>query len=222
MRILIVEDDQNLCDLLAYQLETAGFAADCCYHGGEALLYVNQNIYDLVLLDRMLPETDGLTILNQIRFSGNAIPVILITAMGELPDKISGLDSGADDYLVKPFDFEELLARIRSISRRPRKLIPENNLSAGDITLKTDALILIGPAGECTLSKRECSLLTVFIHNFGQILPRTTLILKVWGPDTDIEEGNLDNYIHFLRRRLKSVHSNVAVATIRGVGYQLK
>ena len=121
MRILLVEDDKNLLETLSFQLTHAGFIVDTCENGEDALYYITENIHDLILLDRMLPIIDGITVLQKLRASGNQIPVILLTALGELSDKITGLDSGADDYLVKPFAFEELLARIRSISRRPRQ-----------------------------------------------------------------------------------------------------
>ena len=120
MRILLVEDDKNLLETLSYQLTSSGFDVDTCDNGEDALYYMEENIHDLILLDRMLPLIDGVTLLKKIRSAGNETPVILLTALGELNDKITGLDSGADDYLVKPFAFEELLARIRSIFRRPR------------------------------------------------------------------------------------------------------
>lgn len=221
MRILIVEDDEKLCDLLAYQLKGEGFSVDCCYNGGEAMLYIEQKIYDLLLLDRMLPEVDGLTILKEMRQSDLFTPVILITAMGQLQDKVEGLDTGADDYLVKPFAFRELMARIRSISRRPRRMEFEHILRSGDMVLKPDELTLLGPTGSCSLSKRECSLLEPFFEKTGHILPRNTLLLKIWGPNSEALDSNLDNYIHFLRRRIKSVGSDMKLTTVRGVGYRL-
>lgn len=221
MRILIIEDEEKLCDLLAYQLKQEGFLADCCYNGGDAMYYIEQDIYDLILLDRMLPKIDGLSILKKIRNAGFVTPVILTTALSQLHDKVEGLDMGADDYLVKPFAFEELLARIRCINRRPRELKQENLLIVGDISLNPDELFLLGPKEKCSLSKRECNLLEVFFNNPNQTLPRNTLLLKVWGPDADVDDGNLDNYIHFLRRRLKTVGSKIVLSTVRGVGYKL-
>lgn len=221
MRILIIEDEQKLCDLLEYQLKQEGFLVDCCYNGGEAFYYIEQNIYDLILLDRMLPEIDGLTILKKIRSAGFVTPVILITALSQLQEKVEGLNMGADDYLVKPFAFEELLARIHCINRRPRELKQENVLKIGDISLDPDELYLHGPSDKCSLSKRESNLMEVFVSNPHQTLPRNTLLLKVWGPDAEVEDGNLDNYIHFLRRRLKTVGSTMQLSTVRGVGYKL-
>ena len=170
----------------------------------------------------MLPLIDGITLLKKIRSLGNHTPVILLTALGELQDKITGLDSGADDYLVKPFAFEELLARIRSISRRPREWKDTKTHHFGDIVYTPSSNLLSGPMGECTLSKKEGALLEIFLLNPSQTLPRTALLSKVWGIDSDVEDGNLDNYMHFIRRRLKTVSSNVSIKTVRGIGYHLE
>ncbi len=221
MRILLVEDDEKLLQLLAFSFKKEGYQVDCCNNGGDAMYYISQNAHDIILLDRMLPEMDGLAILKKTREAGITIPVIMLTALGQLQDKIDGLDTGADDYLVKPFAFEELLARIRCIKRRPRKWEGNNMLTLGDISLSPEEKILTGPENSCTLSKRECDLLEVFLVNKNQTMPRMVLLSKVWGPDAEVEEGNLDNYIHFLRRRLKSVGSLLTLSTVRGVGYKL-
>lgn len=221
MRILLIEDDEKLLQLLAFQLKKEGYEVDCCNNGGDAMYYISQNAHDIILLDRMLPEMDGLSILRKTRESGITIPVIMLTALGQLQDKIDGLDTGADDYLVKPFAFEELLARIRCIKRRPRKWEGNHMLTLGDISLSLEEKVLTGPENSCTLSKRECDLLEVFLANKNQTMPRMVLLSKVWGPDAEVEEGNLDNYIHFLRRRLKSVGSLLTLTTVRGVGYKL-
>ena len=222
MRILLIEDDKNLLETLSFQLDHAGFAVDTCDNGEDALYYMEENIHDLILLDRMLPVIDGISLLKKIRSAGNETPVILLTALGELNDKITGLDSGADDYLVKPFAFEELLARIRSISRRPRSWQNSDALSFGDVTYHPFSGLLSGPLGTCTLSKKEGLLLKIFLQNPAQTLPRSTLLSKVWGLDADVEDGNLDNYIHFIRRRLKIVSTHVSIKTVRGIGYHLE
>lgn len=221
MRILIIEDDQKLCNLLAIQLNKEGYETDCVYDGGDALLFIRQKAHDIILLDRMLPGMDGLSILKKMREEKNTTPVILITALGQLQDKIDGLDTGADDYLVKPFAIEELSARIRCLKRRPSKWEATDILSFGDISLNTQEQILNGPDGAYTLSKKESSLLTVFLQNPLQTLPRNLLLSKVWGPEGDVEDGNLDNYIFFVRRRLKTVGSRLKLCTVRGVGYRL-
>lgn len=222
MRILLAEDDRQLNSTLIYQLETAGFYVDSCLDGEEALFYGEQNIYDIILLDRMLPHMDGTDVLTSLRKKNITTPIILITALGTLSDKVTGLDLGADDYLVKPFEFEELLARIRCVTRRPHTLIDPETLTVSDIAWRITESVLTGPSGSCTLSKKEAALMDVFLRSHGQVLPRNTLLLKVWGPDSDVEDGNLDNYIHFLRRRLQITGSSLQIKTIRGVGYRLQ
>ncbi len=222
MRILLAEDDKDLNKALTWQLTGQGYSVDSCYDGEEALFYGRQNIYDVILLDRMLPCHEGTEVLTTLRRHSVNVPIILITALGTLQDKITGLDSGADDYLVKPFDFEELLARIRCVTRRSLVLNAQSDiLSYHDITWSCREMCLTGPKDTSTLSKREGDLLECFLHTPEQVLARETLLLKVWGPDSDVEGGNLDNYVHFLRRRLKAVGSTLQFKTIRGVGYEL-
>lgn len=222
MRILIIEDDKDLAELMKFRLEKENFTVDVCHDGADGLYYMQETMYDLVILDRMLPSMDGTKILKQARAAHIATPVIFLTALGELEDKITGLECGADDYMVKPFAFEELLARIRSIMRRPGKWGDLGLLKLGDISFDPECGRLCKDTKECTLSKRESALLEVFLRNPGQVLPRTLLLSRVWGMDSDVEDGNLDNYIHFLRRRLKTVGSTLILKTIRGTGYQLE
>lgn len=222
MRVLLAEDDKKLNETLLWQLETEGFLVDTCFDGEEALYYAQQNIYDVILLDRMLPFMEGTAVLEQLRKDNNGVPIILITALGTLSDKVGGLNMGADDYLVKPFAFEELLARIYSVTRRPHTFHNNNKLTVLDVTWYPDENRLAGPKGSCSLSKREATLMEAFLRAYGQTISRTTLLLKVWGPDSDVEDGNLDNYIHFMRRRLTSVHSSLQIQTVRGIGYCLK
>lgn len=221
MRILLIEDDYNLKMTLTFQLEQEGFTVDACGDGEDALYYMNSKTHDLILLDRMLPKVDGITLLKKFRESGSQTPVIILTALGDLGDKVTGLDAGADDYLVKPFEFQELLARIRSINRRPRQWEKEPSLHIMDITYSPGDNQLYGALGSCSLSKKEGMLLEVFLLNPGQVLPRDTLLSRVWGVDAEVEDGNLDNYIHFIRRRLKSVSRQVYIQTVRGIGYRL-
>ena len=222
MKILLAEDDRQLNSTLTYQLETEGFSVDSCLDGEEAYFYGEQNIYDVILLDRMLPHMEGTDVLTSLRKKGITAPVILITALGTLSDKVTGLDLGADDYLVKPFAFEELLARIRCVTRRPHTLTDPDTLTVADVTWQGSEGILTGPSGSCTLSKREASLLEIFLRSPGQTFPRQTLLLKVWGPESNVEDGNLDNYIHFLRRRLQITGSRLQLKTVRGIGYSLQ
>jgi len=187
----MVEGDQALCAAVDIHLRQQGYTVDYAHTGEDGLHFALQNAYDLILMDRMLPELDG-------------------------------LDAGADDYPAKPFAAEELLARIRALSRRPRQWESTSRLSAGDLELDTELAALLRPAGACSLSRREKQLLELFLRNAGQTLTRELLLSRVWGPDAPVEDGNLDNYIHFLRRRLRAVGSAVRLATVRSVGYRLE
>jgi len=221
MRILLAEDDKKLNESLAAQLISRGYDVDSCYDGEEALYYAEQNIHDVILLDRMLPHMDGTTVMTKLRQQSINIPIILITALGTLNDKVTGLNLGADDYLVKPFAFEELQARIQCVTRRS-PIINQTDLPGYcDVSFNEMTNILTGPCGSCSCSKREGAMLKVLIKNGGQTLSRNMLLLKIWGPDSDIEEGNLDNYIYFVRRRLRAVGSCLKLRTIRGIGYCL-
>ena len=222
MRILMIEDDKELCEATKYRLEKEDFLVDVCHDGEEGLYYMQENIHDLVILDRMLPSMDGVSVLKEARRTHVSTPVIMLTARGELNDRLTGLNCGADDYMVKPFAVEELLARIRCLMRRPGKWDDSALLKLGDVSFDPYSSRLSKGTKECTLSRREGSLMEVFLRNPGQTPTRATLLNRVWGMDSDVEEGNLDNYIHFLRRRLRSVDSTLALKTIRGVGYQME
>lgn len=222
MRILMIEDDKKLCASVKYQLEKQGYTVDVCHDGEEGLFFIRENAHDLILLDRMLPGLDGMSVLKSARRHGVQTPIILVTALGELIDRVQGLDIGADDYIVKPFAFEELLARIRSALRRPGSWTSETHLSFGDVSYDSDQKTLCSQGNSCTLSRREGELLELFLRNPQQTLPRLLILARVWGAEGEVEEGNLDNYIHFLRRRLKSIKSTLVIKTVRGVGYRLE
>lgn len=221
MRILIIEDDKKQCWLLQFRLEQEGYEADTCSDGGNAEYFLTQNAYDMVLLDRMLPGKDGITILKEMRARGDHTPVIMLTALGELSDKVTGLDLGADDYMVKPYELDELLARIRCLLRRPSHVESLDSLCLCDVVYKTEENLLNGPDGTCTLSQKEGELMRLFLRNPDQTLSRQTIQNRVWGIDYETLDGNLDNYIYFIRRRLKNVGSTLSIKTMRGVGYML-
>lgn len=226
MRILLVEDDEVLNRNLKFFLEREGYQVDACADGDDALYYWREGCPDLVLLDRMLPSLDGMKLLKILRAEGVCTPVLMLTALDALSDRVDGLDSGADDYLVKPFAMEELLARIRSLSRRILPSAPPDKtdlkLRYGDLILDPRLHELEGIAETVTLSGRESALLEYFMRNSGRTLSRADLLLKVWGAEGEVEDGNLDNYIFFLRRRLRALKSRVAITTLRGVGYRLE
>lgn len=225
MRILLVEDDKTLCDTIGVQLEQAGYQVDLCYRGDDALCYATEYPYDVLILDRMLPGLNGLSLLQTVRQKGIPVPVIITTALDGLHDRIDGLDAGADDYLVKPFAVEELLARIRAVTRRQGRTLETSRLIFSNLcldTVKHELSMTDGNSFPTTLSGRESALLEYLMRNAGQTLPRSLILSYVWGPDSEVEEGNLDNYIYFLRRRLKAVHGAVKIKTVHGVGYRLE
>lgn len=221
MKVLIVEDDKELCEAMSIQLEKEGYETEICHSGDEAVYSISKLVHDIVILDRMLPEMDGLTITANIRKKDNTVPIIMVTAMNGIYDRIDGLDAGADDYLVKPFAMEELLARVRALLRRPRALELSERLRFADLEMDVFKKTLIIRGETMTLSRKESSLLEFFIKNPMQIVSRDQILARVWGND-DVEDGNIDNYIHFLRRRLKSTKSTAKIKTIYGVGYRLE
>ena len=221
MRILIVEDNLAQLELLRTLLNRQGFDTDACTDGAEGLYRLELGGYDLAILDRMLPGIDGVEVLRKYRSRSGNCPVILLTALSAVGDRVTGLDAGADDYLAKPFAPEELLARVRALLRRPTAL-QSKGIQAGDITLHPEDGRLEGPAGACSLSARECRLLQLFLSNPNQALSRDTILLRVWGMDSQVEERNIDNFVYLVRRRLKNVGSTLQLSAVRGFGYRLE
>ena len=223
MRILLIEDDAALCRVLQPTLQAAGFGCDCCQNGADGLALLRTGCYDACILDRMLPELDGLTLLRQARAAGVTTPVLMLTALGQVGDRVAGLDAGADDYLAKPFDTRELLARLRALVRRPVELNSAvHRIACGDLTLDTAQQTLTGPGGTVAVSRRECDLLAVLCRAPGLLRSRAVLLGSVWGADADVEDASLDSYIRFARRRLRAVGSRAAIQTVRGAGYRLE
>ena len=222
MKVLMIEDDQELCQLVCLALQEAGYETDTCHTGSDGLFYAKSQVYDAIILDRMLPEIDGLTVLEALRRHKVLTPVILATALNSLSDRIHGLDAGADYYLVKPFAIEELLARIRAVTRRPGNLQTASDLTFSGLQLNPLNHQLSYSQTVVTLSKKEAALLSYFMKNPNQTLPRSMILSYVWGSTSDVEEGNLDNYVYFLRRRLKALMAPVKLTTVHGVGYRLE
>lgn len=221
MQILLVEDDQGLRIAIEYHLKKNGYETFCAEDGYRAIDAIEEKSYDLIVLDRMLPGPDGIQILMHLRNSANPAPVLMLTAMDGIGDRVQGLDAGADDYLVKPFAMEELMARIRALSRRKAPWQPENTLAAGDLVLDTDRYHLQCKQQQKELSAREGQLLDMLMRNHGQLLPRRVLMDRVW-QEHIVEEGTLEIYIHFLRKHLLELHTTCRIITVRGVGYRLE
>ncbi|MBS5324674.1 MAG: response regulator transcription factor [Lachnospiraceae bacterium] len=224
IKILLIEDDTDLCHSIQQALIKDGYAVDCCTDGDTAMLYATHTDYgyDLAIIDRMLPGTDGLTIVKAMRRRDLQIPVIIITGMSALDDRVDGLDSGADDYLIKPFHIRELMARVRALVRRPPRIQDMYVFTYADLTLDSSIRRLCCRKHDLALTAKESELLSAFLKQPETVLTREQLILKVWGSDSDIEPGNVDNYISFLRKRLREVKSDCEIRTIYGTGYRLE
>ena len=221
MHILIVEDEREIAEGIQTILEQAGYQTAVASSGSQGLEELESGIYDLALLDIMLPGTDGLTVLRTARSEGISLPVILLTARSQITDKIEGLDCGADDYLTKPFDAGELLARIRARLRHPEQTAVDT-LSFADIRLEQATLRLCGPERSVKLARKEYLLLECLMRNRGMIMPRDTLITKIWGYDEETEYNQLDVYVSFVRKKLKFVSRSVKIVTTKGIGYSLE
>ncbi|OUS76378.1 DNA-binding response regulator [Paenibacillus sp. MY03] len=222
MRILIAEDETHLAEALSQILKKQHYSVDVVHDGRSAYDYALSGIYDLLLLDIMMPEMDGMTVLRKLRGEGMPTPVILLTAKGEITDKVTGLDHGADDYIAKPFSTEELLARIRAALRRKGEVIPEDGISFGDIELSTAQLKVTVKGKELKLNLKECELLELLATRKQAVTSKEQIIEKLWGFDSEVEYNNVEVYISFLRKKLTFLHSEVKINTIRGVGYVLE
>lgn len=221
MRILIVEDEIPLAEALTQLLRKQNYTVDSVYNGEDGLDYAMSSIYDVIVLDLMLPKMNGLDVIKNMRSQGGETPVIMLTAKGEISDKVRGLDSGADDYLAKPFNTEELLARIRALGRRRGEVVVPDAMEYGDIALDTRNLSLSCGGAEVKLTLKETELLEYLIANHNSVLSKDMIIEKLWGFDSEAEANHVEVYISFLRKKLKYVGSKAVINTIRGVGYSL-
>lgn len=220
MRLLIIEDNSKLASSIKKGLEQESFAVDIAPDGEYGYDLASTENYDLVILDRMLPGLDGLKLCQKLRDHSISIPILMLTALGELGNKVEGLNSGADDYLVKPFAFEELLARIRALTRRPKETLP-NNLKIADLNINLTSYQVARAGKNIPLSKKEFSLLYYLASNKGQVLSKEQIIDKVWDFDSDILPNTVEVYIGYLREKIDRPFKTKLIKTIRGFGYQL-
>ena len=221
MRLLLAEDEEDLSRALVAVLKHNNYSVDAVYDGAEALDYIeNGDNYDGVILDIMMPKMDGITVLKTIRSHGNSVPVLMLTAKAEIDDRVEGLDSGADDYLTKPFSMKELLARIRAMTRRQADTT-DSVLSFADITLDRSTYILTGPKTGLRLANKEYQMLEMLMTNPGQIISADQFMDKIWGYDSDAEQNVVWVYISYLRKKLTSVGSVAQIKATRGVGYSI-
>jgi DNA-binding response OmpR family regulator len=222
MRLLLVEDEIQLSEALNQILTKNKYTVDAVYDGEDGLDYALTDLYDGIILDIMLPKTNGLDILKKIRKEGIQTPVIMLTAKSQIEDKVYGLDCGADDYLSKPFAPEELLARLRAITRRKDILVNDNVLSFGDIKLNVDTYDLEVNGDNIRLTLKEFDIIKYFIDRPKCVVSKDDLITKLWGFDSEVEYNNIEVYISFIRKKLSYLKSRVSIVTIRGVGYRLE
>ena len=223
MRILIIEDEYSLADAMSESLKRENYLVDICYEGNSGLDMALSGIHDIIILDLMLPNLNGLEILKSIREEKISSYVIILTAKGELDDKVIGLDRGADDYMTKPFHIKELLARIRAVSRRKGD-IEDYTLSFGDLklNLKTCDIININNKQSMTLSGKEFALMEFLFRNKNQVVNREQIAERIWGYDNDTQYNNVEVYLSFLRKKIKFLEANVRIKAIRGLGYTLE
>ena len=221
MRILIVEDEISLADAVSAILRKEQYFVDAVYDGRDGLDYALSGIYDLILLDIMLPGMNGLDILREIRRHNISTPVMLLTARTEINDKIKGLDSGADDYLTKPFNKGELLARVRALSRRKGE-IPSNELTFGDLTLNQSTYEIICGNLNVKLGAKEFRIMQMLMYAPKSIIAKDEFIEKIWGYESEAEYNSIEVYISFLRKKLSAIKSTVQIKASRGIGYYIE
>ena len=223
MRVLLVEDEKRMAQALCEILRLENYEVDHYSNGPEGLAAIESNIYDVVILDVMLPEMNGYEIAQKARSRGVATPSLMLTAKSDVDDKVTGLDSGADDYLTKPFMTKELLARLRALVRRTFGTTC-TELSFGDIVLDTNAFTItcVSNGQSVRLSEKEYRILEYLIVNNGQILTREQLAVKIWGFESDAEYNNVEVYMSFTRKKLAFVEAKTEIKAVRGIGYELR
>ena len=218
MKLLLAEDEEMLSVALVQILTRHHYSVDAVYNGADALDYLRMGDYDGAVLDVMMPKIDGVTVVRRLRAEGNQVPVLLLTAKSETDDKVDGLDAGADDYLTKPFDSKELLARIRAVTRR-QPMLTDNRLEVGDLFLDRISYTLVNSIGEIRLSNKEYQMMEVLMTNARQVVPTDRFIEKIWGYDADVDVSVIWVYVPGLRKKIAKLSNRVVIRAVRGVGY---
>jgi DNA-binding response OmpR family regulator len=221
MRILIIEDEERLAGIIARVLAQERFAVDIVHDGEAGLDAALTGAYDAIILHRMLPKRDGASIVRELRAERISTPVLMLTALSDLPDRVEGLDAGADDYLGKPFAFEELLARLRALVRRTDKPLAPDRVEVGPVTIDLQRRMVERDGAPVDLSAREFALLELLARNRGQVLSRDTILERVWGIDAEPQGNVVELYVFYLRRKLGHTAAHPVIRTVRGAGYVL-
>ena len=221
MRILVVEDEKRLADTLCELLAYHRYTADAAYDGETGLDNALSGIYDAVILDVMMPKKNGYQVVQELRKAGVSTPVLMLTAKSETSEKVEGLDHGADYYLTKPFETEELLACLRALLRRQEEIVPEE-LTFEGLSLNLSSCVLSYEGHSVRLSSKEFEMMRLLLSGSGNVIPKETLLLKVWGYDSQAEDNHVEVYISFLRKKLFHIHCPVTIESARRLGYFLK
>ena len=222
MRILLAEDDSRLGKLIEYMLTQNKFNVEWITNGADIFEYAMYSEYDIVILDWMMPNVSGLDACRQLREAGYERAIIMLTAKDTVEDRVMGLDAGADDYLVKPFEFDELLARLRALGRRSTQKIQQEVIEIGEFTLNRTTKVLMKNDQVIQLSPREFQIFDLLAQNLGVVVPRDIILDRIWGLERDITSNNIDSYMKILRKKLMDVDGNIAIKTVRGIGYRLE
>jgi len=222
MRVLLAEDDRRLGKLVQYMLEQNKIKADWVTNGSEVYEYAMYTDYDILILDWMMPGENGIDICKRLRSEGYAKAILMLTARDSVEDRVSGLDAGADDYLVKPFEFAELMARLRALGRRSTQQIQQDKVEVGEFTLNRTTKVLKKKDEVIQLSPREFQIFDLLVQNLGIVVPRDILLDRIWGMEADVSSNNIDSYIKILRKKLDLGDGETAIKTVRGIGYKLE
>ena len=222
MRILLAEDERSLSRAAIALLEKNNYSADAVYDGQEALEYLESGNYDALILDLMMPKMDGMTVLRTLRERGNPIPVLILTAKSEVDDKVLGLDTGANDYLTKPFSTQELMARIRAMTRSQSGGQVTSRLTFGNITLDQATFERSSPTGSFRLANKEFQMMELLMRNPRQLIPAERFLERIWGYDSDVELSVVWVYISYLRKKLSALRANIQIKVTRNAGYSLE
>lgn len=220
MKLLFAEDERSLSRAITHILEKNCYSVDAVYDGQAALDYLENGDYDGAILDIMMPKVDGISVLRTIRARGNSVPVLMLTAKSEIDDRVLGLDTGANDYLTKPFDTKELLARIRAMTRGNRAV--DATVNFGNLTLNRGSFELSSPTGSFRLANKEYQMMELLMANAGQLLSTDQFLEKIWGLDSDVESSVVWVYISYLRKKITGLNADVSIRAVRNAGYVLE
>ena len=222
MHVLLAEDDMKLGKLIKYMLEQNGISTEWVTTGDMIYDYAMYEDYDVLVLDWMMPKMSGVDACKKLRSDGYQRAILLLTARDSIEDRVTGLDAGADDYLVKPFEFAELMARLRALGRRSSQKIQQDMMDLGDFTLDRTSKVLEKGEQVIQLSPRECQIFDLLVQNMGIVVPRDIILDRIWGLESEVSSNNIDSYVKLLRKKLESADGQMIISTIRGVGYKLE